>query len=158
MYITVKGTKNKKLNQQLKLATGFYAKHLFKRQMLPYLCFYIEASSKLKAGGYCSPLEPWKPREFQIELKLNRHGLTMLTALAHEMIHAKQFAYGELRDRYISKRMVQTWHGVPYADTFYWDQPWEIEAYGLEGGLVARFLQAYNQYKFFKTRQEHWQY
>ena len=64
----------------------------------------------------------------------------MLSSLAHEMVHIKQFATGELVDNPSGKTV--KWMGKRVSvrdDDGYWTLPWEIEAYGRQPGLYARF-------------------
>ncbi len=56
--------------------------------------------------------------------------LRQMQALAHEMVHAKQFLRGELAHR--GDKL--TWHGVAKRAA-YLDQPWEVEAYRMERDL-----------------------
>ena len=95
-------------------------------------------------------------REFEIEIDTRVRKRSLLTALAHEMVHVKQYAKNELRDVSYKKNSAISWQGKYYIDVLYWDQPWEIEAYGLENGLVAKFLMEYQLFKFFKERKGDW--
>jgi hypothetical protein len=72
------------------------------------------------------------------------------------MVHAKQMAYGQLRDVYRNRRMRVEWMGQDHSDSPYWDQPWEIEAYGLENGLTAKYLAKYNKFAYFRTKDTDW--
>lgn len=85
------------------------------------------------------------PNEFHIRLDSAMHNQALLRALAHEMVHVKQYVYGELRD--VANKMV-VWKGKKHiCDGYtYWDQPWEIEAYGRETGLVEHFVR-YRRYQ-----------
>lgn len=71
-----------------------------------------------------------------------------LMTLAHECVHLKQYAMGEIDEN------MNTWKGtrVPKS-TDYWDSPWEIEAYGREKGLYIRFCETYGL-KFTITEKE----
>lgn len=58
---------------------------------------------------------------------------TLLITLAHEMIHAKQYALGQLKvgtNGYI-------WLGKEYSTTYY-ESPWELQAFGLERVLANK--------------------
>lgn len=79
-------------------------------------------------------------REFLIGLDRNLSKRETLLALAHEMVHLKQYAKGEMKDIWRPTRMVK-WHGERYLheEMDYWEQPWEIEAYGREKGLYYKF-------------------
>jgi hypothetical protein len=57
--------------------------------------------------------------------------LRQMQALAHEMVHAKQFLRGELGHKGSDLR----WQGKSAAKVAYIDQPWEVEAYRLERDL-----------------------
>jgi len=81
------------------------------------------------------------PREFKINIDNVQSLRLQLRTLAHEMVHVKQFAKNELYD-YSIKADHTRWRD----DVFdvkavkYKDQPWEVEAYGMEVGLVREFL------------------
>ncbi|NCZ71157.1 MAG: hypothetical protein EBY80_13555 [Actinobacteria bacterium] len=156
MYIRIRNTRDRKFASALKTAVNIMSQHLFSKQMLPYLSFTIQVMDKLDVNGYCCPADLVRPREFEIEIQRRKHKLDMIGTLAHEMVHAKQFAYGELRDRYLNKRMVTLWHGQYPGPLSYWEQPWEIEAFGLEPSLVARFLNQSGLYAYFKTSRQLW--
>lgn len=161
MQVTVRGTRDRKFASVMRKAARSFASNLFGHKMLPHLTFRIICTHELSASGFCGPsdiADLSRPRDFEIELlNKDRTRLSIITTLAHEMVHAKQFAYGQLKDKVVKRKFVTTWHGVPYDDEVdYWDHPWEIEAYGLENSLVAKFLQASNLYDFFETEAGTW--
>jgi len=80
-------------------------------------------------------------REFTIGVDKSLSKKETLLALAHEMVHLKQYAKGEMKDIWKPVRMVR-WQGERYLheEMDYWEQPWEIEAYGREKGLYFKFL------------------
>lgn len=88
------------------------------------------------AMGYC--LCETK-RDFELEIGTNQRLRRLLETVAHEMVHVKQFARGELTEN-------QAWMGKTYDinKTEYWDLPWEIEAHGREVGLFIRWCQENN--------------
>lgn len=75
--------------------------------------------------GYCCELED---SEYEIDVKRTLNMRTMLTTLAHELVHVKQYELGEL------KQDSET-------DIDYWDRPSEIEAHGREVGLFIRWCE-----------------
>jgi len=78
--------------------------------------------------GLC---EPVGKRLFILDVALYGN---WLSTLAHEMVHVRQFARGEL-----NSSMTQ-WKSNKYCDNIeYWDQPWEKEARRLQGKLVEEF-------------------
>jgi hypothetical protein len=89
-----------------------------------------------------------KPREFALQINPKRSVKAMLTALAHEMVHVKQYATGESR-QYERTSYVTKFRGVMVntETTNYWDLPWEIDAYGRELGLYVRFMEHWKNVK-----------
>ena len=77
--------------------------------------------------------------EFEIELKDTLSDYDMLVAVAHEMIHVKQYALGQLC-QLVRKPMYRWKKQLFPLDTPYDDQPWEKEAYSLEKQLVEEYL------------------
>ena len=63
----------------------------------------------------------------------------ILKTLAHEMVHVKQFALGELI--WPEHNKYPKWFGkrINYEHTSYWDLPYEVEAHGREKGLVYQW-------------------
>lgn len=80
-----------------------------------------------------------RAREFAIEVDSGLKLRTLLMTVAHEMVHAKQMARGEMR--YMMRENNIKWMGktVNTASASYWDYPWEIEAHGREQGLFIRW-------------------
>jgi hypothetical protein len=78
--------------------------------------------------GLC---EPVSKRLFILDVALYGN---WLSTLAHEMVHVRQFAKGELNST------MSQWKSNKYCDNIeYWDQPWEKEARRLQGKLVEEF-------------------
>ena len=101
----------------------------------------LDITVKLKdlkgsAYGYCLSEDN---RTFEIEVDKKLSLRSLLTTVAHEMVHVKQYARKELKDNY-------NWQGKFYKPekVSYWDQPWEIEAHGREVGLFVRWADANN--------------
>ena len=87
---------------------------------------------KGEAYGYCLSLDK-RTFELEIEKKLNLK--TLLTTVAHEMVHVKQYARSELTEG--------TWQGkLINPNQSYWDRGYEIEAHGREYGLFVRWAEA----------------
>ena len=84
-----------------------------------------------------------RPRCFEIEVDNRLTMRKLLETVAHEMVHVKQYARGELYQgvRVNKMRWQGKWlnHNVDY-----WDQPWEIEAHGREAGLFVRWAEENN--------------
>lgn len=84
------------------------------------------------------------PREFIIDLYSKLKMRSLLETLAHEMVHVKQWATGEMKETkntFITKFRK---HKVNSEKVSYWDQPWEIEAMGREEGLFIQWVEKMN--------------
>lgn len=68
--------------------------------------------------------------DYEIDIKRSLRMRDMLTTLAHELVHVKQFVKGEMPD------------SITEGD--YWDRPHEIEAHGRETGLFIRWVEKNN--------------
>jgi hypothetical protein len=94
-----------------------------------------------------------KPREFKIIIdpyraEVDDFGRTLtdtewahsiLKLLAHELVHVKQYVMGELKpanNGFVYKKTLYS----PESLDEYFEQPFEIEAYGRERGLMNAFL------------------
>ena len=81
-----------------------------------------------QSEGLCEALDN---RTFIIDVALFGN---WLSTLAHEMVHVKQFAKGELNPT------LTQWKSNKYCENIeYWDQPWEKEARRLQHKLVLEF-------------------
>lgn len=81
------------------------------------------------------------PKDFLIEIDSNLRLRSMLETIAHEMVHVKQWATGEMREtkhNFITKFKKDK---VNSEKVSYWDQPWEIEAMGREEGLFIQWIE-----------------
>ena len=94
--------------------------------------------------GACIAIDSMsRPRYFEIEIE-NRldNKEQYLTTLFHELIHVEQRLRNTHSVTYDARlcRSVNKWHGdVVPPETAYMDEPWEVEAYGLEGQLYKEY-------------------
>ena len=80
--------------------------------------------------GYCD----WDPIDKLAEIHIAMGSPAWGITLAHEMVHVKQFARGEM-DLGLTR-----WKSNHYAGNIeYWDQPWEKEARRLQHKLAMNF-------------------
>jgi hypothetical protein len=159
MIVSVNGARNRELTKLLKLAAQSFADKLLSPQLEKNIQVKIKIHDRLDAGGFCDFEEEGlsNPRSFKIDICRTKKKIHMFSVLAHEMVHLKQMAKGEMKDKYVKSRYVTVWRGDWYEDDVnYWDQPWELEAYGLENSLVAKFLIEHNQFKNLRQKQENW--
>jgi len=150
MILSIEGYRkhNKDFYQSLDNAALFYGEVLLGKRMAKNIYLDIKLTKDLKkkegAYGYCHIVDDSlaRPREFMIELDASMKYKfdQILTWLAHEMVHLKQFVRGELCD-YETGRV--QWKSRSFGRVHYDDQPWEKEAYRLEGELYEMFEEWY---------------
>lgn len=104
----------------------------------------LKRFGKDNSYGYCMPTDDEaydRPRSFEIEINSTARLRRLLETVAHELVHVKQFARGEL---YQGIRVNKhRWQGEWLEDNIdYWDLPWEIEAHGREVGLFVRWAES----------------
>lgn len=71
-----------------------------------------------------------------IDARLNMQ--TLMTTLAHEMVHVKQIATGLLKLDMIRNKPVTIWKGKVHKEVDYLDQPWEILAFSKQEIMTQR--------------------
>lgn len=154
MQLSIVGCPEKKLfRPYVKRAALFYAQSLLTKKVLENIYLKIKFSNNISAYGYAEIKEynvSGKPREFEIEVHSGIGAAEILKTLAHEMVHIKQYVYGETNDQ------LSRWKGtkVDSDNLEYWVQPWEIEAHGMEVGLFSRFAIKEKLWEVFKGIQD----
>jgi len=146
MIVEIEGYRSHNINlhQAVREAVSFYSEVLLGKRMANNVDVLVKLTKDLKkkekAYGFCHITDDslCRPREFMIELDASmKYSFDqILTWLAHEMVHLKQFVRGELFD-YETGRV--QWKSRTYGRVHYDDQPWEKEAYRLEGELYEMF-------------------
>lgn len=89
---------------------------------------------KMRVHAQCEEIEP---RVFEIDISNTLNKLDSLLALAHELVHVKQFARKELNMK--GPKIVYRGNVYDPKRIHYYDMPHEIEAHGRELGLVERY-------------------
>ena len=150
MLLCIEGyrSNNQELKDLVKQGAEFYGEVLLGKRMAKNIYLDIKLTNDLKkkekAYGYCHIIDDSlsRPREFMIELDASmKYSFDqILTWLAHEMVHLKQFVRGELFD-YENGRV--QWKSRTFGRVHYTDQPWEKEAYRLEEELYEMFEEWY---------------
>ena len=150
MKIIVYGNVKSKLEKRLMSACKFYAKSLMSKAICNKLIIDIEIETELDDYnlGECFPEDESKnPRYFTIKL-LRSDSDNMIKALAHEMVHVKQYAKNQLSYKFkgakkLNPKLDFVWMGKFWKpkknEHIYWDSPWELEAYAKEPGLFYKF-------------------
>jgi len=137
MQISGHGTPPGLSRHEIAAAARFYAASLMSSRLVKNLTVTI-CFEKTELDGSCLSEDFERPRDFTIYLNKKHKIRKALIALAHEMVHVKQYAKGELAD--LSRQNKVKFNKKKYsANSFYWLQPWEIEAYGYEYGLYRMY-------------------
>ena len=145
MFITVEGSGSKK-REMAADAAHWYAMHLMPR-LQNKLFVNIKLIHKLEKKEGLSGDAIWeddscnRPREFTIRVDSSMSPANMLMTIAHEMVHVKQYARGELKD-FSRNIKICKWKGevLECEKINYYDLPYEIEAHGREKGLFIRWF------------------
>ena len=140
-YITFGGYRNRK-----RLTKSVIEWFVADRKLNRFNTFIHIVDKRLwpEDDGACIAIDSMsRPRYFEIEIE-NRldNKEQYLTTLFHELIHVEQRLRNTHSVTYDARlcRSVNKWHGdVVPPETAYMDEPWEIEAYGLEGQLYKEY-------------------
>jgi len=144
MKVNVKGKSDTLSKKEVITAINFYASLLMRKAFADKLTINVRYENKKVMGGYQGFIEflddNHRPKEFLISLKKDLPKRKQLITIAHELVHVKQYAKGELK--YLFKGGQDKWQGkiIP-RKTHYFDKPWEIEAFGRELGLYERYIE-----------------
>ena len=143
MRIYIRGKCEKISRKEIRYATKFFLSKLMTSRLIKRLTLFIVFNSDEKdTKGSCEYLDTNdRPREFKIICKPSLSRPEILRTIAHELVHVKQFARGEMKE-YLFKNAVR-WNKqtIFHEDIDYWDYPWEIEAFGREIGLYAKYVE-----------------
>ena len=137
MNIDIYGKADHMCKAEIKFATAFFAQYLMGEKLAKNLDIEVRFEDQGKlAEGHCVPLDAERrPRSFEIGINPKLRRYKMLQCLAHEMVHAKQYAKGELSNQLITAK----WQGKTFKLTNsiedYLNWPWEVEAYGRDRSL-----------------------
>ena len=149
MILHVKGS-NKAIRKLVESATRFYAEKLMGKRLTENLKITVNLNRNLlsKEGLEGSAVwedDSYRPREFIVEIDSTVKVRNLLLTLAHEMVHVKQWAKDEMYEYLNTIGMVRFKGEKVHLDSLeYWDQPWEIEAYGKQLGLFIRYCEYMN--------------
>lgn len=126
--------------REIKKATKFFAEKVLGKRLAKNVCIDIFLEDLILSDAYCHAIPFGGPiRDFDISLNKNLSRKSILRALAHEMIHVRQFARGKLRFIDID---VTKWGKRVYRHSYanYLKLPWEVEAHKQETELFKSYL------------------
>lgn len=128
---------SKQLQQDVCDAVNFFSDHLLSTKLSKHIVIELELKKHFRDHGDCEVIEynsQRKARTFKIRLRKKKSYKSFIKTLAHEMVHVKQFALGEMSEFH------DRWKdGVDHSDTSYHDLPWEIEARTMEHVLYDKY-------------------
>lgn len=141
MKISVRGKNTKLSRNEARYATDWMARLIMSNKLLNNISIQVEFAPEEGNKGSTECLdEDYRPRDFKIMIDPELSRRNQLTTLAHELVHVKQFAMGEMR--YTKDFDLIKWYkqSIHSEKTEYWDLPWEIEAFGREWGMYIRYV------------------
>lgn len=141
MKVNISGKNEKTSRKELLYATKYFANLLMSSRLNKNVKIWLKCDIKHHCDGSSIFVDTnHKPREFEIIIDAKMSKRRQLITLAHEMVHVKQHATGELKS--LLMRREERWQGqyIKIDEMHYFDKPWEIEAYGRELGLYQRYM------------------
>lgn len=93
----------------------------------------------LRTMGFNGGISQTGPKEITIVLDSRLPLEQLAVTLAHEMVHAKQFAKGRLQTYMQGDTLINVWQGK-VIDLPYYNRPWEREAWRQERDLACRLF------------------
>jgi hypothetical protein len=128
-------TRSVKRRLTIDLATRFLRKELKLEKSKYALTIYNSPGLRRREGfnGICSKMGE---RELTIIVDGGLDEVDLVQCLAHEMVHAKQIAKGQLQ---LDNKQRQTWLGQRVSKEYH-ERPWEQEAFSRERILAFRAL------------------
>lgn len=142
MRVSVRGKNTKIGKDEVKYATEWMAQLILSNKMMRNLFVQVEFTPEYGLKGSTECLDQdYRPREFKICIDPNLSRRNQLLTLAHELVHVKQFAMGEMRYTKYTELIKWNKQTIHNEETEYWDLPWEIEAFGREYGMYIRYVE-----------------
>jgi hypothetical protein len=128
-------TRSVKRKLTIELATQFLRKEL-KLEKSKYALTIYNSPGLRKREGYNGVCSEVAYRDIVIMIDGGLGEADLVQCLAHEMVHVKQIAKGQLQ---LDSKQRQTWLGQK-VNTVYHERPWEQEAFARERLLASRAL------------------
>lgn len=146
--IIIRGSPKKIKKHVVREAAFFFCDHLMKR-LSKNIKIVIKIRTNMYRNTKCFGTATWtddnarsnRHREFEIEIEQNLGSVFFIRTLAHELVHVRQYARGQLVDPAYGN--YQKWHGVMFNENMvgYKQLPWEQEAIRLEKELYKLWKQ-----------------
>lgn len=149
MYIEIEGCPDVHFIPFIEKSIEYYAEKLIPdKRTRNSITINVVFDDDLDALAYCQIADynsRKRPNRFIIELHKNLGSRRILDSLAHEMVHVKQYVFGELDDNQMQ------WKGKKCDGNKidYYERPWEFEANGKEEGLFTGLVVKYKLWNIF---------
>lgn len=133
-------TRSKEKREFIEAVSRLFAKNL-KIDKSKYTLIISSVSNLIKINNMRGSACMLGPKFISIQLDSKLRFDDLISTLAHEMIHAKQYIKGQFKIK-ITKAGKSNfyWCGKKY-NTNYFDSPWEIEAFSRERILANKVAQ-----------------
>jgi hypothetical protein len=155
MRLQVFGESDHLSNKEAAYATRWFARHLLGPRLYRVVWIRLQLVPGEVIKGDLANVMAYRgsfrfPRKFRINVNVTdqkRKG--QLKGLAHEMVHVKQYAKGEVYD-FKRRKEVTRWKRdiIDCRETRYSDWPWENEAWDLENTLYRLYSEHVKGAKF----------
>jgi hypothetical protein len=148
MNVKIYGCPEKAFKPYVERSVQFFADLLISKKMQENVGIKIRFVKKLDVYGYAEVdghNASRKPRKFIITVHSGLGARPTIETIAHEMVHVRQFVYGHINET------LDKWYDLKedFNEVDYWFKPWEIEAHGLEAGLMTKFAISENLWEIF---------
>lgn len=132
--------KNKQRRELIHSVCEFYSNEL-KLQKSKYSLVVRLIPKMTKDQGIHGGVSQCENKILEMLLDSSMRFDMMISTIAHEMIHVKQYAKGQLKARLKSNNKTEfKWLGKVYKEKNYYDNPWEIDAFRNEKLLLNKLL------------------
>lgn len=132
MKISIHKVSDYKTRELIREAAGFFMKELIPSRILRDIKLGVVLTTHLSKQGIWGCCDARTPKNFIIELHPHKWVTKkLLKTLAHECIHVKQYALGEMQEIDYNTTMWKS-RKIDNEKLSYHQHPWEIEAFSNE--------------------------
>ena len=138
MIVTVNNCDDEDLIEFILDSVNYFLSKLLSKRLLNSIVLsinFIEDTKNYGSTDIVGYNKAKKARQFSVEIRKHMNAKMTFETLAHEMVHVKQFALGELSPSH------DRWKGVEFDSdkVEYHFLPWEIEANGICYALFLNY-------------------
>ncbi len=141
MKCIVQNCTDRHLKDSIKQAIELYASNLMHKNFLKKLTVTVRFDNTMDPLHYAA-LYPtdhtYPPKKFVMQLKYNINHSFLMYVIAHEVVHIRQYAKGQLNYDHSKWKKAKVKKNLPYVD-----QPWEKEAFRLETKLYEQYKKVF---------------